>query len=472
MRIAFAGGAHLFVVMTRTFLICLALVVAGCAEKHPRDVTDVALDCYSGLYRAESGHVLAMTPAEGGMRWRTPEGQVGLLKPAETGGGWISTRGWTDERDGNTAQLGACPGQQIHFGPAGAQETYARVPLEIRETTFVSHGQRLAGRLIWPAGAARATLAVQTHGSEDTSARRRATMAYLLAGEGIASFVYDKRGTGGSEGTYTQDFRLLADDADAALVEARRMAGDRIDRVGFMGGSQGGWIAPLAASHAQNVDFVVALYGFAENALAEDRDEVIQGLARKGWGPAEQAKGAELSDAAGAIMRSHFQSGYRDFDRLRSAYRNEPWYKDVEGEFTGEMLGYPELALRIVGPTRDEGTSWDYEPMPVLRALPMPQLWMLARDDTEAPSAETARRLRSLQAEGRPIDLAVYPGADHGMIVFTQVGDERRETGHVQNYFRTIAAWIKSRDLSLARAAGAEVTQVGGPAVAAVPPSN
>src|SRR5690606_22816429 len=139
---------------------------------------------------------------------------------------------------------------------------------------------------------------------------------------------------------------------------------------------------------------------------------------------------------------------------------------DMEGEFTSEMLPYPSFALRLIGPTRDVGTSWEYEPVPVLRALAIPQFWMIAADDTEAPPTETIARIRGLQAEGRPIDLAIYSGADHGMIVTERDGDNERRIGHVAGYFRTIADWIKNRDLGAARAVGAEVHQANSPAAA------
>jgi len=123
------------------------------------------------------------------------------------------------------------------------------------------------------------------------------------------------------------------------------------------------------------------------------------------------------------------------------------------------MLPHPEIALRVIGPMRNQGTSWAYEPVPVLRALESPQFWIIAADDAEAPPGETIARLRALQAEGRPIDLAIYPNADHGMILIERGADGAvRETGHVANYFRQVAAWIKTRDLTFAREAGAEVT--------------
>ena len=79
----------------------------------------------------------------------------------------------------------------------------------------------------------------------------------------IGAFVYDKRGSGGSSGRYTQKFLTLANDAIAALTEARRLAG-----------SQGGWVAPLAAK-IEPVDFVVVSFGLAVSPLDEDRAAIV-----------------------------------------------------------------------------------------------------------------------------------------------------------------------------------------------------
>lgn len=450
--------------MTRILLLGLALALAACAGGEPRDLPVAEIDCRTGLYRNAEGEALALSPtSDGGYRWRTLDGRVGKLAP-ET---WEGTLGFTEEPAVYQVELGACDAAGLRFGEAGALQDYARVPLEITDATFEHDGLTFSGRLIWPAGVERAPLAVHVHGSESWSHVRGNSMPYLLAAEGIASFVYDKRGTGQSEGKYTQDFHVLASDAVAALGEARALAGDRITRAGFIGGSQGGWIGPLAASETQ-VDFVVALYGMAESPLAEDRGQVMRDLADAGFDAEAQAHAAELADAAGAVIASDFKSGYDEFNRLRDLYRNEPWYDAIEGEFTGEMLPHHEWALRVIGPMHNQGTSWEYDPMVTLRALDTPQFWMIAANDTEAPPEETTRRIRTLQAEGRPIDLAVYPNANHGMIVEepTPNGEPRR-VGHVRDYFRTLAGWINARDLSTAVAAGAEVSLAGAPAPAA-----
>jgi uncharacterized protein len=456
--------------MTRALLLAFAaLTLAACAGE-PRDLPVASIDCRTGLYRSADGEALALTPTTGGgYRWRLMDGRTGAI--AQEGEGWISTQGWTEESDGTLIELGACSDDELRMGPAGALVSYMRAPLDITDITFEHDGLQFSGRLIWPAGVEHAPLAVHTHGSERWSAVRSGSMAYLLASEGIASFVYDKRGTGRSEGKYTQDFYVLASDAIAALAQARALAGNRITEIGFLGGSQGGWISPLAASQS-DVDFVVALYGMAEGALAEDRAQVMRDVAQAGFGPEEQARAAELSDAAGVIMASHFREGFAEFDRLRRLYREQPWYASVQGEFTGEMLPHHEVALRLIGPFHDLGTSWAYEPMPVLRELEVPQFWMIAADDAEAPPEETIRRLRTLQAEGRPIDLAIYPNADHGMVLLEpQAEGEPRRVGHVRGYYSQIAAWIRTRDMSAARSAGAEVYAANAPATASARPA-
>ncbi|HRP10605.1 MAG TPA: alpha/beta fold hydrolase [Terricaulis sp.] len=436
-------------------LTTAAMALAACAGE-PRDVPVAEIDCRTGLYRSAEGDVVALTPVTaGGYRWRKPDGTTGAV--TQSGEGWASTRGWTGESDGAQINLGACEARELQLGPQGAMVTYARVPLEVQDVTFEHDGLSFSGRLIWPAGQERAPLAVHVHGSERWSAVRSNATPYLLAAEGIASFVYDKRGTGRSEGQYTQDFHVLAADAIAALEQARALAGDRITRTGFIGGSQGGWIGPLAASQTP-VDFVVALYGMAEGPLAEDRAQVMMDVANAGFGAEEQARAAEIADAAGVVIASGFKSGFREFDVVRNRYKNETWYRAVEGEFTGEMLPWPEIALRVIGPFHDVGTSWEYDPMPVLRALDIPQFWMIAAEDSEAPPEETIRRIRLLQSEGEPIDLAIYPNADHSMVLLEANPEgEPRRVGQVRDYFRQIAGWINARDLSFAQNAGAEV---------------
>ena len=210
----------------------------------------------------------------------------------------------------------------------------------------------------------------------------------------------------------TQDFDILADDAVAAMREARRIAGAHSARIGYQGGSQGGWVAPLAATRAP-VDFVIVGFGLAVSVIDEDQQQVALEMRLKGHTQEEISKALEVASAAEAVFESGFTKGFERFDAVRAKYRDEPWYKDLHGNYTHFILPYTEGELRKKAKTY-LGTPFRYIPCP-LRAVKASQLWILGEDDLEAPSAETSRRIKTLIAEGKPITLALFPRAEHGM---------------------------------------------------------
>src|SRR3546814_9173173 len=101
--------------------------------------------------------------------------------------------------------------------------------------------------------------------------------------------------------------------------------------------------------------------------------------------------------------------GIEELDAVRARYRDEPWYKDVYGNYTHLILGMTAEEIRTKGQVYRFGTPVHYDPMPTLRAVDVPQLWALGGQDIDAPAGETARRIKGLIAEGRPITLAVFP---------------------------------------------------------------
>ena len=414
--------------------LALALALSACTPAR-----NPAVDCHVGAYRLADGALVDVAPVSDpeGLRWRLPDGRTGRLAPAGDGA-WTSTLGWTGRPDGVQVSFGECGAGRIAYDGREGE----RLAFEATDTTFEGADVTLAGRLVLPPGDGPVPIVVEVHGSEDYSARMFNTRQRTFPAHGIGVFVYDKRGTGGSGGRYSQDFELLSADAVAALREARRLAGARAGRVGFIGGSQAGWIAPLAASKVE-VDFVAIGYGMADGPLAEDRAEVMRELRAAGHGPEVLEKAREVTDATGEVIASGFKHGFERLDAVRAKYEAEPWWRDLGGEFTGELVKYPEFALRLVGPMRDPGTSWRHDPMPVLRGLEAPQLWVLAGADSEAPPEETRRRLLALAAAGRPITLAEFPGTDHGIVEFETAADGTRfETREADGYFHLLVDWI------------------------------
>jgi len=405
--------------------LALAVLIPALARADPVG------DCHIGAYRLADGSVVDVAPSEGDtLRWRRFDGTTGALHPS-AGGTWTSTFGWTTRPDGKTAVFSSCASGAVRFD---GQDGH-RIAFDVTDTQFEGRSVNLVGRLVLPNGVGRVPIVVLIHGAERDSARDFYALQRMLPAQGVGVFVYDKRGTGASGGQYSQDFDLLADDAVAAMREARRLAGARAGRVGYQGGSQGGWVAPMAASRAP-VDFVIVSFGLAVSVVEEDRSEVALEMSLKGHSPEEIAKALEVASAAETVMESGFTEGFAQFDAVRAKYRGEPWYKDVHGNFTHFLLPYDEAQLRKGGEAYKWGTPFRYDPMPTLRAVQAPQLWILGEDDLDAPSAETSRLIKELGAQGRPITLALFPHAEHGMTEYELGSDgERVSTRFSAGYF-------------------------------------
>jgi len=411
-------------------------------------------DCQIGTYRFPNGEIVDIARSEGDtFRWRKFDGTTGVLQKKRDGL-WTSALGWTNRPDGHTASFTGCATGEIEFDGKKAR----RIPFDVTETVFEGRdGIKLAGRLVLPKGDNAVPIVVFVHGAERESARDSYALQRLLPAEDIGAFVYDKRGTGGSEGTYTQDFETLADDAVAAMRKARRIAGRRCARIGYQGGSQGGWVAPLAATRAP-VDFVIVSFGLAVSVVDEDQQEVALEMRLKGHSQKEISKALEVASAAEAVFESGFTKGFERFDAVRAKYRNEPWYKDVHGNYTHFILPYTAAEAREKFKDSLPGTPFRYDPMPTLRAVEAPQLWVLGEDDLEAPSAETSRRLKTLIAEGKPITLALFPRAEHGMTEYEIASDgERVSTRYAPGYFIMMRDFARNGQLSGAYGSSAVV---------------
>jgi pimeloyl-ACP methyl ester carboxylesterase len=317
----------------------------------------------------------------------------------------------------------------------------------VSNTTFESGGVKLVGRLIMPPGNGKVPVVVLIHGSEHSSGIDTLFLQRIFPAQGIGAFVYDKRGTGRSGGVYTQDCNLLASDAMNAMNEARRLTGARLERIGYWGGSQGGWVVPLAANKAP-VDFGIIGYGLAVKVIDEDQESVTLDMYFHHHSAADTAKALELSSAGEHVVATHGMDGYAKFDALRQKYKSESWYKDVRGDYLFMILPLDQKEIiETIKPFA--ATPFNYDPMPVLRASTTPQLWILGGSDLDAPRGETSRRIKSLIAEGKDYTLAVYPGAEHGITLY-ELGakGERISTRYAPGYFAMMRDFIRSGRLA------------------------
>lgn len=394
-----------------------------------------------GAYRLEDGRIVSIRPSEENtLRYREFESAAsGRLYPLsarryEAGDGFTNREPVAVTVDFQVDSAGLAGGLRWTTAD-GTSLSASRIGKE-RWVRFESDSVSLSGRLHVPEGSPPYPAIVLVHGSGDTPGSDWFYDGDFLVAHGFAILAYDKRGTGGSGGDFTFDFHQLARDAAAAVGYLRSQPMIDGDRIGLSGYSQGGWVAPLAAT-LTDVRFVLVSYGMIESPAEEARMEMLHLLDKGGVEAAELPRADSLVTAAIALVASRFKEGWEPFNVLRRRYRRAPWLRYLDGTPVDQLVSYPNWAVRLLGPRKlPKGLPWHYESTALLDTLAVPMVWFLGGEDESAPNEQTIPKLRALEASGRPLELRVFREADHGMLLFREEDGHRVYTGYAPGYFK------------------------------------
>ena len=238
----------------------------------------------------------------------------------------------------------------------------------VEDVRFDNEGVTLAGSLWLPAGPGPHPAMVFVHGAGRASRQDASGLADYFQSRGIAVLGYDKRGVGESGGVYVgrrnaseANLTLLARDAVAGIKLLRGHESIDPEQIGLWGLSQAGWIVPIAA--------------------------VIDGEVR--------------------------------FTILRSGptvtVGEELYYSDLTGDDTTRRAALSQQEIsRLLAERGPSG----FDPIPYLKQMDMPGLWLFGSADESIPIPETIAHLDDLVDNyGRDFTYRVWQGADHGLRV-------------------------------------------------------
>jgi dienelactone hydrolase len=305
--------------------------------------------------------------------------------------------GLTDFTPAGTAGL---DGSKLTWAPKGGQTVTGRkIRLRQEEVRVASPPGSLACTLTLPHGIGRLPSVALVHGSGFAPRTIVGLYGGFYAHAGVAVLACDKRGNGQSSGPYPGEHasaaaidRYARDATATARFLARQPELDP-GRVGLSGGSQAGWIMPLAASREPAVHW---LHLLVSPAVTVDESDFYADLTTQG------ASIPPLSpDEIDDTVRAHGPGGF--------------------------------------------------DPLPAIRALRIPALWIYGGLDQHIPTRLSIERLRSIVLEpGRDFTAALYPQANHSLLetehgLNAEAGRSHQMAGSL---FASLHFWLRARALA------------------------
>jgi dienelactone hydrolase len=288
----------------------------------------------------------------------------------------------------------------------------------------------IGASLFTPEGEGPFPAVVFLHGSGPTTRDANRFAAERFAELGIASLIFDKRGVGESIGSLEGvSFSELADDAVVAATYMSRLG--KISKVGFWGHSQGGWIAPLAASLWQQTAFVITSAGPAVSPAREGEWEFIYPMLKVEGGDKFVPQIREIVSTWHQSLRTQ---SWQIFNTLVSEHHDSYWFKQA---------GLDSLRAQPSGSFRASYMAiMDYQPLPILKALKSPMLAIFAIDDESIDSKESIAIMNELVLSGVDLKLKLYSGYSHSMRKISDKGTPLRFPNHPPGYFEMQAQFI------------------------------
>jgi uncharacterized protein len=271
---------------------------------------------------------------------------------------------------------------------------------------FSNQNIRLKGTLYTPVSGGPHPVMVVLHGATG-GLRNFPFYTHLhtrLPQHGIAVLVYDRRGSGQSNGSFeTADFDQLAQDAIAGIDYLRSRKDIDHTRIGAYGISQGGWIAPIVAARRHELSFLIVVSSSGVSPT-EQMNYGVGNTLRKGGFP------EQVIDRAIAIR-----------NQVDEYYRGHVTREVVQAEVTrarGEAW-FPEAYIDATLPHDVTLDKWyyefDYDPLPVWRQVDQPTLFIFAEDDQWVPVPESMSNFKVATAHLQDVTMAQIEGTDHLM---------------------------------------------------------
>ncbi len=291
-----------------------------------------------------------------------------------------------------------------YFQPISTVASASQTSSSAAENLIIeSDGIKLAASLLQPENA-NGIGVVMLPGSGPAERRIIRPAAEQLVQAGITALVFDKRGSGDSEGDWTKtSLSELAGDAIAAMSVLRGMAS--LSHIGLWGHSQGNWVATRSIDIGGQPDFVVAVSGGGSSPREAEIYNYRHNVSS--FTTAEQNTAMTLVDLYFDYLSG--KTTRAELDRHIEPVKSTDWY---------QQLG---IANVLISETFRPKWQWvaDYDPAQSTTNINIPVLVLLGGADHLIPLdltiADWNQQLATNTASGSRI--VTFVGRDHHLRV-------------------------------------------------------
>jgi hypothetical protein len=283
-------------------------------------------------------------------------------------------------------------------------------------------GVTLAGTLTLPPGKGAFPVVVLITGSgaqdrDETLLGHKPflVIADALTRRGIAVLRYDDRGTAKSTGDFskgtTADF---ATDVEAAVAYLKTRKEINARRIGLIGHSEGGLIAPMVAARNRDIKFIVLLAGpglRGEEILLSQQQSILQ--ASGAWNKKTQ----DMVDANRGAMDLIVGDSLR-LEHLDTLKKQLAVYFEQKSDLSPVLKsGGPEATTRAIEGITSPWMAYflAYDPAPALERLHCPVLAMAGSKDLQVSPEENLVAIGRASEKGgnKRLEVKEFPDLNH-----------------------------------------------------------
>jgi len=362
----------------------------------------------------------------------------------------------TFSQGGNDLPLDLSRNPAVAEKPKRPQEPVKPYPYYEEEVTFKNEkaGITLAGTLTLPKkeGNYPAVILITGSGAQNRDEELLGHKPFLvlsdyLTKKGIAVLRYDDRGTGASTGSFTKgttnDF---ATDVQAAFEYLKTRKEINKKKIGLMGHSEGGTIAPIVANANADVAYIVLLAG---TAIPGDEILMLQNyLIGKANGMPEE----ELNKL-GAINKKVYTAIKEAPDAATAKKRaTEVFTNELKPLLLSKGVPQDQLGPYVDNQAAEVSSPWfsnfiKYDPYPALEKVKCPILALNGEKDLQVPPTANLDAIKRAAAKSgnKKVTTKQLPGLNH--LFQTSTTGSPQEYAEIEETFSPaalteISTWI------------------------------